>query len=164
MNSFCLVDCKITAMSNGMHRTPISEVINHSISETLWTTLFTICLVKLINFGFASFNAFKLFHDEIFKLKKKKKYKHCVFKLKYVELVKNITTIAIDSDKTSKDKEMEINQLKFNFETKIKGLYVLGDGSGVTHSLSQAAASGVYVAGILADKYNGYPEYDGYCY
>jgi len=39
-------------------------------------------------------------------------------------------------------------------ETKIKGLYVLGDGSGVTHSLSQASASGVYVARILGKKYN----------
>ncbi|MPN25802.1 hypothetical protein SDC9_173218 [bioreactor metagenome] len=41
-----------------------------------------------------------------------------------------------------------------NLETKIKGLYVLGDGSGVTHSLSQASASGVYVARILGKKYN----------
>ena len=29
----------------------------------------------------------------------------------------------------------------------------IGDGSGVTHSLSQASASGVYVARILAEKY-----------
>ena len=41
-----------------------------------------------------------------------------------------------------------------NLETKVPGLYALGDGSGVTHSLSQASASGVYVARILADKYN----------
>lgn len=41
-----------------------------------------------------------------------------------------------------------------NLETSIKGLYVLGDGSGVTHSLSQASASGVYVARILLDKYS----------
>lgn len=40
-----------------------------------------------------------------------------------------------------------------NLETKIKGLYVLGDSSGVTHSLSQASASGVYVGRILAKKY-----------
>jgi uncharacterized protein len=40
-----------------------------------------------------------------------------------------------------------------NLETTVKGLYVLGDGSGVTHSLSQASASGVYLARILADKY-----------
>lgn len=39
-----------------------------------------------------------------------------------------------------------------NLETKIKGLYVLGDGSGVTHSLSQASASGVHVARILAEE------------
>ena len=31
-------------------------------------------------------------------------------------------------------------------ESKYKGLYIIGDGSGVTHSLSHASASGVYVA------------------
>lgn len=41
-----------------------------------------------------------------------------------------------------------------NLETKIKGLYVLGDGSGVTHSLSQASASGIHVARLLAEKYS----------
>lgn len=35
------------------------------------------------------------------------------------------------------------------FETKKKRLYCLGDGSGVTHSLSQASASGVEMARIL---------------
>ena len=40
-----------------------------------------------------------------------------------------------------------------NLETKVKGLYALGDGSGVTHSLSQASASGVHVGRILVDKY-----------
>lgn len=40
-----------------------------------------------------------------------------------------------------------------NLQTKVKGLYALGDGSGVTHSLSQASASGVYVARILAEQY-----------
>lgn len=33
-----------------------------------------------------------------------------------------------------------------NLETKYKKLYMIGDGSGVTHSLSHASASGVYVA------------------
>jgi uncharacterized FAD-dependent dehydrogenase len=33
-----------------------------------------------------------------------------------------------------------------NLESKYEGLYVIGDGSGVTHSLSHASASGVYVA------------------
>ena len=36
----------------------------------------------------------------------------------------------------------------------IPNLYVVGDGSGVTHSLSQASASGVYVARQLAAKYS----------
>lgn len=39
--------------------------------------------------------------------------------------------------------EVEINE---HLETKYKGLYIIGDGSGVTHSLSHASASGVYVA------------------
>lgn len=41
-----------------------------------------------------------------------------------------------------------------HLETAVKGLYALGDGSGVTHSLSQASASGVYVGRILAEKYS----------
>jgi uncharacterized FAD-dependent dehydrogenase len=40
-----------------------------------------------------------------------------------------------------------------NLETAVKGLYILGDGSGVTHSLSQASASGVHVARRLAEEY-----------
>ena len=40
-----------------------------------------------------------------------------------------------------------------NLETKLPGLYVLGDSSGVTHSLSQASASGVYAARLLGEKF-----------
>ena len=39
--------------------------------------------------------------------------------------------------------EVEIDE---HLETRYPGLYVIGDGSGVTHSLSHASASGVYVA------------------
>ena len=39
--------------------------------------------------------------------------------------------------------EVELNE---HLETKYNGLYVIGDGSGITHSLSHASASGVYVA------------------
>ncbi len=39
-----------------------------------------------------------------------------------------------------------------NLETQHKGLYVIGDGSGVTHSLSHASASGVYVARQIAES------------
>ncbi len=46
---------------------------------------------------------------------------------------------------------MEV-ELDSNLETKYKGLYVIGDGSGVTHSLSHASASGIYVASQLAEK------------
>lgn len=40
---------------------------------------------------------------------------------------------------------MEV-ELDENLETRYPGLYIIGDGSGVTHSLSHASASGVYVA------------------
>ncbi len=46
--------------------------------------------------------------------------------------------------------KVEVNDF---LETSMKGLYVLGDGSGVTHSLSQASASGIHVARLLAEKY-----------
>lgn len=39
--------------------------------------------------------------------------------------------------------EVEIDE---HLETRYKGLYVIGDGSGITHSLSHASASGVFVA------------------
>ena len=41
-----------------------------------------------------------------------------------------------------------------NLETNHKGLFVIGDGSGVTHSLSHASASGIYVARQILDKFN----------
>lgn len=44
--------------------------------------------------------------------------------------------------------EVDIDE---NLETKYKGLYIIGDGSGVTHSLSHASASGVYVARKIAE-------------
>ncbi|MDE7357852.1 MAG: NAD(P)-binding protein [Lachnospiraceae bacterium] len=43
--------------------------------------------------------------------------------------------------------EVEIDE---HLETAHKGLYIIGDGSGVTHSLSHASASGVFVAREIA--------------
>lgn len=43
--------------------------------------------------------------------------------------------------------EIEVNE---KFESKQKGLYCIGDGSGATHSLSQASACGIEVARVLA--------------
>ena len=37
-------------------------------------------------------------------------------------------------------------------ETRYKGLYIIGDGSGITHSLSHASASGVHVARAIAEN------------
>ena len=49
---------------------------------------------------------------------------------------------------------MEV-QLDRNLETSSRGLYVIGDGSGVTHSLSHASASGVYVARHILRELDG---------
>ena len=39
--------------------------------------------------------------------------------------------------------EVEVDE---NLESFHKGLYIIGDGSGITHSLSHASASGMHVA------------------
>ena len=47
---------------------------------------------------------------------------------------------------------MEV-EVDTHLETKFKGLFIIGDGSGITHSLSHASASGVYVAdNIISDR------------
>jgi len=46
---------------------------------------------------------------------------------------------------------MEV-QLNEKLETCIPGLYVIGDGSGVTHSLSHASSAGVFVAREISGK------------
>ena len=43
--------------------------------------------------------------------------------------------------------EVEVND---KLESRYPGLYIIGDGSGITHSLSHASASGVYVARSIA--------------
>ncbi|MBQ8332007.1 MAG: NAD(P)/FAD-dependent oxidoreductase [Clostridia bacterium] len=45
--------------------------------------------------------------------------------------------------------EVDVNE---DLESCLKGLYVIGDGSGITHSLSHASASGVYVARKIAAR------------
>ena len=45
--------------------------------------------------------------------------------------------------------EVEIDE---HLQSKYEGLYIIGDGSGVTHSLSHASASGVYVARHIAEN------------
>ncbi|MCQ2431376.1 MAG: NAD(P)/FAD-dependent oxidoreductase [Clostridia bacterium] len=45
--------------------------------------------------------------------------------------------------------EVEVDK---NLMTCYEGLYVIGDGSGITHSLSHASASGVHVARQIAEK------------
>ena len=45
--------------------------------------------------------------------------------------------------------EVEVDE---NLQSRYEGLYVIGDGSGITHSLSHASASGVHVARHLAEN------------
>ncbi|MBQ4066047.1 MAG: FAD-dependent oxidoreductase [Clostridia bacterium] len=45
--------------------------------------------------------------------------------------------------------EVEVNE---HLESKHRGLFIIGDGSGITHSLSHASASGVHVARNIAAK------------
>ena len=45
--------------------------------------------------------------------------------------------------------EVDVNE---HLETAYPGLYIIGDGSGITHSLSHASASGIYVARDILKK------------
>ena len=45
--------------------------------------------------------------------------------------------------------EVEVDQ---NLQSKYDGLYIIGDGSGITHSLSHASASGVHVARNIVNQ------------
>jgi len=45
--------------------------------------------------------------------------------------------------------EVEVDN---NLQTRYEGLYVIGDGSGITHSLSHASASGIYVARKILEQ------------
>ena len=46
---------------------------------------------------------------------------------------------------------MEV-QVSDELETRYKGLYIIGDGSGITHSLSHASASGVFAARKITES------------
>lgn len=45
--------------------------------------------------------------------------------------------------------QVDVNE---KLETQYPGLYIIGDGSGITHSLSHASASGVFVAREIANR------------
>ena len=55
--------------------------------------------------------------------------------------------VCIHGTGVTPDMEVELDE---HLESKHKGLYVIGDGSGITHSLSHASAGGVYVAREIA--------------
>ena len=54
---------------------------------------------------------------------------------------------------TANDDTLEVD-IDEHLESRHRGLYIIGDGSGVTHSLSHASASGVYVARRIAEELN----------
>ena len=68
-----------------------------------------------------------------------------------------MATVSVYNMQGTKTGTLELNDSVFNvevnehLETCHKGLYVIGDGSGITHSLSHASASGVYVARDLLE-------------
>ncbi len=43
-------------------------------------------------------------------------------------------------------------ELSKELETKLPNMFAIGDGAGITRGLSQASASGVYVAGVILDR------------
>ena len=45
--------------------------------------------------------------------------------------------------------EVAVNE---KLESRHKRLYIIGDGSGITHSLSHASASGVFVARNITEE------------
>lgn len=61
----------------------------------------------------------------------------------------NIDTLLYGVEVKFYNMEVAINE---NLETKHKGLFVIGDCSGITHSLSHASASGVHVARYITSN------------
>ena len=60
----------------------------------------------------------------------------------------NDDTLLYDVEVKFYNMEVEIDE---HLQSKYPGLYIIGDGSGVTHSLSHASASGVYVERHIAE-------------
>ena len=50
--------------------------------------------------------------------------------------------------------DLESQIINDKFMTRINGLYVGGDGAGITRGLAQAGANGVWVARDIFDKRN----------
>ncbi len=62
----------------------------------------------------------------------------------------NVDTLLYGVEVKFYNMEVELDE---NLQCKYPGLYIIGDGSGVTHSLSHASASGVHVARHIADNW-----------
>ena len=73
-----------------------------------------------------------------------------------IEMIYALDKIApgtADDDTLLYGVEVKFYNMEENLETCHKGLFVIGDCSGVTHSLSHASASGIYVARYLEQEY-----------
>ncbi|MGV2620373.1 UNVERIFIED_CONTAM: NAD(FAD)-utilizing dehydrogenase [Halobacillus marinus] len=70
--------------------------------------------------------------------------------------LENWTGVTMDEDTLLYGMDAKFYEPKMStdrcFETEISGLYLAGDCSGETHSLSQAAASGVYIADVISKQ------------
>ena len=64
---------------------------------------------------------------------------------------KNLKWIHCDHSGLTYSARPEVND---KFETKVKGLFVGGDGAGITRGLAQAGASGVWVARQILERYD----------
>ena len=93
-------------------------------------------------------------NDELFKkVEKKTKVK----KGDIISLAQMVNDNGLKDEKTLRHVISELSSMTGkkvdkNLETKHKGLFVIGDCSGVTHSLSHASASGVYVARHITEN------------
>ena len=74
---------------------------------------------------------------------------NCSKAIKAVDKIREKYDIALFFEQV--DLSKDIADIRY-MRKKYPGLYIIGDGSGVTHSLSHASASGVYVARKIAQK------------
>ncbi len=64
----------------------------------------------------------------------------------------NIDTLLYGVEVKFYNMEVELDE---HLETRYKGLFVIGDCSGITHSLSHASVSGVHVARLISERMGG---------
>ena len=83
---------------------------------------------------------------------------HCLYIIEMIYALDKIAPGTANDDTLLYGVEVKFYNMQVeidnNLETRNKGLYIIGDCSGVTHSLSHASASGVYVARHILNQLN----------